>query len=110
MFSASNKNLLQINTRIPIDDPRAYTPTTAVGTPSPCPSPYPSKHSHASTMTTIVVEGRRSGDVGLAKGAAVDDRNWLRRTLSLLVPTPSLSVPRCYTGLDVAFAAGLQNS
>lgn len=91
-FSALNTSLLYINIHIPIDDLRAYTPTTAVGTPRRARPPYPSKPSRASAMTMTVVVGRRSSDVWLTKSTAVDNRNWLQRALSILVPTPSLSV------------------
>ncbi|KIY73925.1 hypothetical protein CYLTODRAFT_341250 [Cylindrobasidium torrendii FP15055 ss-10] len=56
----------------------------------------PHKLSHnykSSTRTSMtVVEGRRSGDVWLANGDAVDGRNKIGRALEMLRPSPKLSV------------------
>lgn len=45
-----------------------------------------------STSTLTVVEGRRSGDVWMANGDAVDSKTRLGRALSMLQPSPPLSV------------------
>ena len=49
------------------------------------------KHS-TSTSVTTVVEGRRSGDVWVTRGDAVDGKGKMSRAFSLVAPTPKLSV------------------
>ncbi|TFK43801.1 hypothetical protein BDQ12DRAFT_643459 [Crucibulum laeve] len=64
--------------------------------PSPIESVPAYKFSHEykrSTSASItVVEGRRSGDVWISKGDAVDGKNKLGRAVGMLVPKPKLSV------------------
>ncbi|KAF9057888.1 hypothetical protein BJ165DRAFT_86881 [Panaeolus papilionaceus] len=45
-----------------------------------------------STSSMTVVEGRRSGDVWLTKGDAVDGKGRIGRAVTMLQPTPKLSV------------------
>lgn len=45
-----------------------------------------------STSTFTVVEGRRSGDVWVANGDAIDGKGRLARALTMLQPSPPLSV------------------
>ncbi|GJJ07275.1 hypothetical protein Clacol_001475 [Clathrus columnatus] len=46
----------------------------------------------ARSMSVTVVEGRRSGDVWIARGEAVDGRGKTARVLGLLAPAPKLAV------------------
>ena len=51
---------------------------------------HPDMRARSSSLT--VVEGRRSGDVWLSNGEAVDGRSKAARVLGLLVPSPRLAV------------------
>ncbi|KAF5363387.1 hypothetical protein D9756_000244 [Leucocoprinus leucothites] len=51
---------------------------------------YEPKHSMTTSVT--VVEGRRSGDVWIAKGDAVDGKSKIGRAIEVLNPCPKLSV------------------
>lgn len=47
---------------------------------------------YKSSGSVTVVEGRRSGDIWISKGDAVDHRNKFSRAASMLAPVPKLSV------------------
>lgn len=49
-------------------------------------------YKHSTSTNATVVEGRRSGDVWISKGDAVDGKSKLGRAVTLLTPAPKLSV------------------
>ena len=49
-------------------------------------------HDYKRSGSVTVVEGRRSGDVWVANGDAIDGKNRLQRAVGLLQPVPKLSV------------------
>ncbi|KAI0030891.1 hypothetical protein K488DRAFT_53236 [Vararia minispora EC-137] len=76
-------------------DPRKEPPSVVHRAPSPAdtltaPSPFSAEYKRSTSMT--VVEGRRSTDVWLAKGEAVDGKSRIGRALGMLAPAPKLSV------------------
>ncbi|KAG6910124.1 hypothetical protein DXG01_012883 [Tephrocybe rancida] len=77
-------------------DVRTEPPAAVMRAPSPVTSDAPFKWSYdykCSTSTSpTVVEGRRSGDVWLTNGDAVDGKNKLSRAVGMLSPMPKLSV------------------
>ncbi|CAK5275309.1 unnamed protein product [Mycena citricolor] len=50
------------------------------------------EYKRSTSASVTVVEGRRSGDVWLAKGDAVDGRNKVGRAFGMISPMPKLSV------------------
>ncbi|TFK25967.1 hypothetical protein FA15DRAFT_703262 [Coprinopsis marcescibilis] len=73
------------------------TPVTQPKRISTAPSelpPYKWSHEYKRSMSTTptVVEGRRSGDVWITKGDAVDGKSKLSRAISMLSPNPKLFV------------------
>ncbi|TFK63554.1 hypothetical protein BDN72DRAFT_775753 [Pluteus cervinus] len=50
------------------------------------------EYKRSTSCSVTVVEGRRSGDVWLSKGDAIDGKSKVGRALTLLNPTPKLSV------------------
>lgn len=64
----------------------------------PSPTDFESRFKRSGSVT--VVEGRRSGDIWIAKGDAVDGKNKLGRAMSLLSPVPKLSVLPPSPGMD----------
>lgn len=65
----------------------------------PAASDYASRYKSSGSVT--VVEGRRSGDIWIAKGDAVDHRSKFSRAASMLAPVPKLSVLPPSPGMDV---------
>ncbi|KLO16348.1 hypothetical protein SCHPADRAFT_848273 [Schizopora paradoxa] len=65
----------------------------------PTASDYASRYKSSGSVT--VVEGRRSGDIWIAKGDAVDHRSKFSRAASMLAPVPKLSVLPPSPGFDV---------
>ncbi|KAH8118462.1 hypothetical protein DFH11DRAFT_1502630 [Phellopilus nigrolimitatus] len=60
----------------------------------PSPRELGSRYTRSGSVT--VVESRRSGDVWLSKGDAIDGKNKLRRAMTMVSPAPKLSVlPSC---------------
>ncbi|KIY52333.1 hypothetical protein FISHEDRAFT_35514 [Fistulina hepatica ATCC 64428] len=73
-------------------DARTDLPAPAMsGSTLPGGSNHPYKFSCASTSATVV-EGRRSGDVWIEKGEAVDGKGKLGRAIEMMNPRPKLSV------------------
>ncbi|KAG6854359.1 hypothetical protein C0991_007864 [Blastosporella zonata] len=77
-------------------DLRADPPANVARAPSPAETDAPFKWSHdykrSMSTTPTVVEGRRSGDVWILNGDAVDGKNKMNRAMSMLLPKPKLSV------------------
>ncbi|KAF6762004.1 hypothetical protein DFP72DRAFT_1164870 [Ephemerocybe angulata] len=63
-------------------------------TPSELPAPYKFSHEYRGSMSSspTVVDGRRSGDVWITNGDAVNGKSKLGRAISMLSPQPKLSV------------------
>lgn len=79
--------LFDARDKIPANLNRAPSPTDNI-------PPYKWSHEYKRSMSAsvTVVEGRRSGDVWLAKGDAIDNKSKLSRAVSMLNPVPKLSV------------------
>ncbi|KAF9498836.1 hypothetical protein BDN71DRAFT_1411815 [Pleurotus eryngii] len=79
-------------------DSHSDLPANVVRGPSPAgtSTTYMNKFSHeykrSTSASVTVVEGRRSGDVWLSKGDAIDGKNRVGRALEMLAPRPKLSV------------------
>ncbi|KAJ8086976.1 hypothetical protein PM082_005801 [Marasmius tenuissimus] len=77
-------------------DVQGDLPNNLVRGPSPTNTEPTLKWSHeykrSTSASVTVIEGRRSGDVWLAKGDAVDGRNKMSRAMSMMSPMPKLSV------------------
>lgn len=74
---------------------------TSLPLPAPAPSPTLFEdHYKRSGSSMTVVEGRRSGDVWLSKGDAVEGKSKLGRAMTLLSPVPKLSVLPPSPGID----------
>lgn len=56
------------------------------------PTPWSMEYKRSTSTSATVVEGRRSGDVWISKGDAVDGKSKFGRAVSLLNPAPKLSV------------------
>ncbi|TDL29653.1 hypothetical protein BD410DRAFT_892912 [Rickenella mellea] len=87
-------NLL-LNSPLPIPsglfDGRPDVPSTVTRVPSPASTlDYMSRYKRSGSVT--VVEGRRSGDVWIANGDAIDGQNKVGRAFGMLAPVPKLSV------------------
>ena len=74
---------------------------TSLPLPAPAPSPtlFEDNYKRSGSSMTVV-EGRRSGDVWLSKGDAVDGKSKLGRAMTLLSPVPKLSVLPPSPGMD----------
>ncbi|KAF7332419.1 hypothetical protein MKEN_00123800 [Mycena kentingensis (nom. inval.)] len=79
-----------------IFDNRSDLPANTVRDPAPAGSVPSYKWSHeykrSTSASVTVVEGRRSGDVWLAKGDAVDGKGKIGRAFGMISPMPKLSV------------------
>ncbi|RDB19888.1 hypothetical protein Hypma_012825 [Hypsizygus marmoreus] len=77
-------------------DVRGDPPASLLRGPSPASTDAPFKWSHdykrSMSTSVTVVEGRRSGDVWLTNGDAVDGKSKLSRAVGMLSPMPKLSV------------------
>ncbi|KAK0461650.1 uncharacterized protein EV420DRAFT_1619180 [Desarmillaria tabescens] len=77
-------------------DVRGKARSDVLRAPSPASSTATYKHSHefkSSTCPSVtVVEGRRSGDVWVTNGDAVDGKGKVGRALAMISPRPKLSV------------------
>ena len=77
-------------------DIRPDSPAETLRGPSPIgndrPFKWSSDHKRSMSTSVTVVEGRRSGDVWLANGDAVDGKSKLSRAIGVLTPVPKLSV------------------
>ncbi|KAK0207001.1 hypothetical protein DFS33DRAFT_1472195 [Desarmillaria ectypa] len=77
-------------------DVRSKAPSNILRAPSPASSAPTYKQSHefkSSTCPSVtVVEGRRSGDVWVTNGDAVDGKGKVGRALAMISPRPKLSV------------------
>ncbi|PBL02998.1 hypothetical protein ARMGADRAFT_1050470 [Armillaria gallica] len=77
-------------------DVRGKVPSNVLRAPSPASSTPTYKQSHefkSSTCPSVtVVEGRRSGDVWVTNGDAVDGKGKVGRALAMISPRPKLSV------------------
>ncbi len=77
-------------------DVRGKVPSNVLRAPSPASSTPTCKQSHefkSSTCPSVtVVEGRRSGDVWVTNGDAVDGKGKVGRALAMISPRPKLSV------------------
>ncbi|KAJ6515445.1 hypothetical protein C8R45DRAFT_209332 [Mycena sanguinolenta] len=62
-------------------------PSVAGSTPT-----YSHEYKRSTSASVTVVEGRRSGDVWLTNGDAVDGKNKMGRAIGMMAPTPKLSV------------------
>lgn len=56
------------------------------------PTRWSANYKRSTSTTATVVEGRRSGDVWISKGDAVDGKGKFGRAISMLNPAPKLSV------------------
>ncbi|KAF5333151.1 hypothetical protein D9611_002719 [Ephemerocybe angulata] len=74
--------------------PIPFTGKRLSTTPSELPAPYKFSHEYKRSMSSspTVVEGRRSGDVWITNGDAVNGKSKLGRAISMLSPQPKLSV------------------
>ncbi|KAJ8698800.1 hypothetical protein PTI98_005470 [Pleurotus ostreatus] len=79
-------------------DSHSDLPANVIRGPSPAgtSTTYMNKFSHeykrSTSASVTVVEGRRSGDVWLSKGDAIDGKNRVGRALEMLAPRPKLSM------------------
>lgn len=77
-------------------DIRGDLPANVLRGPSPASTDVPYKWSHeykrSMSASVTVVEGRRSGDVWLTNGDAVDGKSKLSRAIGMISPMPKLSV------------------
>ncbi|KAF8076690.1 hypothetical protein FPV67DRAFT_1649473 [Lyophyllum atratum] len=76
-------------------DVRGEAPGHVLRGPSPASTgPYKWSHDYkrSTSMSVTVVEGRRSGDVWLTNGDAVDGKSKMSRAVGMLQPMPKLSV------------------
>lgn len=76
-------------------DVHGDVPSNVVRGPSPAGSlPYKWSHEYKRSMSTsvTVVEGRRSGDVWITNGDAIDGKTKVSRAMGMLAPKPKLSV------------------
>ncbi|KAJ6451481.1 hypothetical protein C8R47DRAFT_1329698 [Mycena vitilis] len=75
---------------------RSDLPTNGLRSPAPLGSAPPYKWSHeykrSTSASVTVVEGRRSGDVWMSNGDAVDGKSKVGRALGMMSPMPKLSV------------------
>ena len=72
--------------RGPTDSNQAFIPGSLP------PHKWSHEYKRSTSASVTVVEGRRSGDVWLSKGDAIDGKGKLGRALTLLSATPKLSV------------------
>lgn len=73
-------------------DSYSEPPSVVMRAPSPQSTIAPFSHEYKRSGSVTVVEGRRSTDVWLAKGEAVEGKGKIGRALEMLHPKPKLSV------------------
>lgn len=73
-------------------DTYADPPSVVMRSPSPTATLSSFSREYKRSASVTIVEGRRSGDIWVANGDAVDGRNKIGRVMGLLRPNPKLAV------------------
>ncbi|KAG6832186.1 hypothetical protein H0H92_004918 [Tricholoma furcatifolium] len=74
------------------DDQRTSSDADILRASRNVPFKWTHEHKHSMNASVTVVEGRRSGDVWLSDGNAIDGRSRMGRAVGMLSPMPKLSV------------------